>query len=125
MSIMNAYKRARKAIEALYGGVCNIVIYDDITDPETHLTEKGEVVIYENIPCKLSFETLKSNTASETYAEKGQGTKLFLNPELTIPPGAKIVVEQNGVVNAYSLSGEPAVYPSHQEVLLELFERWA
>lgn len=125
MNITGAYKRARKAIETLYGGVCSIVIYDDITDPETHLTEKGEVVIYENIPCKLSFETLKSNTASETYAEKGQGTKLFLNPELTIPSGAKIVVEQNGVVNAYSLSGEPAVYPSHQEIPLELFERWA
>lgn len=125
MSIDKAQIKARRAIESLYTGICNVIVYDDVTDPETHLTEKDEVVVFENIPCKLSFERVNSNVSSETYSEKGQGVKLFVNPELVVPPGSKIVVEQNNVVNAYKLSGEPAVYASHQEIPLELFERWA
>lgn len=117
--------KVRKAIESLYTGICNVIVYDDVTDPETHLTEKGEVVVFENIPCKLSFERVNSSVSSETYSEKGQGVKLFINPEMVVPPGSKIVVEQNNVVTAYKLSGEPAVYTSHQEIPLELFERWA
>lgn len=117
--------KVRKAIESLYTGICNVIVYDDVTDPETHLTEKGEVVVFENIPCKLSFERVNSSVSSETYSEKGQGVKLFVNPEMIVPPGSKIVVEQNNVVTAYKLSGEPAVYTSHQEIPLELFERWA
>lgn len=125
MSIDKAQIKVRRAIESLYTGICNVIVYDDVTDPETHLTEKDEVVVFENIPCKLSFERVNSNVSSETYSEKGQGVKLFVNPELVVPPGSKIVVEQNNVVNAYKLSGEPAVYASHQEIPLELFERWA
>ena len=117
--------KVRKAIESLYTGICNVIVYDDVTDPETHLTEKGEVVVFENIPCKLSFGRVNSSVSSETYSEKGQGVKLFINPEMVVPPGSKIVVEQNNVVTAYKLSGEPAVYTSHQEIPLELFERWA
>ena len=117
--------KVRKAIESLYTGICNVIVYDDVTDPETHLTEKGEVVVFENVPCKLSFERVNSSVSSETYSEKGQGVKLFVNPEMVVPPGSKIVVEQNNVVTAYKLSGEPAVYTSHQEIPLELFERWA
>ena len=117
--------KVRKAIESLYTGICNVIVYDDVTDPETHLTEKGEVVVFENVPCKLSFERVNSSVSSETYSEKGQGVKLFVNPEMVVPPGSKIVVEQNNVVTAYKLSGEPAVYTSHQEIPLEPFERWA
>lgn len=62
---------------------------------------------------------------SDTGAAISQGTKLFTVPEIQIKPGSKIIVTQNGVTTVYSSSGVPAVYPTHQEVILELFEGWA
>ncbi len=51
--------------------------------------------------------------------------KLFLAPEIRVNSGSRIAVTQNGISNEYCASGEPAVYDTHQEILLELAERWA
>ena len=74
---------------------------------------------------KLSFEKLNAVVQTDTAAKQTQGTKLFIAPEIKVKPGSKIVVEQNGVTTAYSASGVPAVYLSHAEIMLELFEGWA
>lgn len=120
-----AQKAARKAIESTYTGVCTIVERRDERDEKTKITRKAEVVVIENQPCKLSFESLKAVVQTETAAAISQSTKLFLAPEIKVNGGSKITVEQNGVTTAYSASGVPAVYPSHQEIMLELFEGWA
>lgn len=62
---------------------------------------------------------------TDTAAKLTQGTKLFIAPEIKIKPGSKIIVEQNGTTTEYSASGEPAVYFSHSEYMLELFKGWA
>ena len=62
---------------------------------------------------------------TDTAAKLTQGTKLFIAPEIKIKPGSKIIVEQNGTTTEYSASGVPAVYLSHAEIMLELFEGWA
>lgn len=54
-----------------------------------------------------------------------QTVKLFLKPEKIIEPGSKITVTQNGVTTDYASSGKPAVYETHQEVILELKEKWS
>ena len=71
------------------------------------------------------IEKLDATAQTETAASLTQGTKLFLPPNVEIKAGSKIIVEQDGVKNAYSASGVPAVYPTHQEIILTLFERWA
>lgn len=50
---------------------------------------------------------------------------LFIAPEVTISPGSKIVITHEGRTGEYSQSGIPAVYPTHQEIVLTVFERWA
>lgn len=79
----------------------------------------------ENQPCRVSFEsnstTVKSN---DTVYEKPQSIKLFIAPELIIKAGSKIVVAQNGRTEAYKSAGPPRVYTTHQEIVLEHFERW-
>ena len=42
-----------------------------------------------------------------------------------MPAGSKIVVTQEGRTAAYARSGEPAVYSSHQEIVLVPFEEYA
>lgn len=121
-----ARKAARKAIEnTYYSGVCTIVERRDVRDEKTKITRKAEVIVIENQPCKLSFESLKAVIQTETAAAITQSTKLFISPEITVNSGSKIIVEQDGVKTAYSASGVAAVYPTHQEIMLELFEDWA
>jgi hypothetical protein len=120
-----AQKAARKAIESTYyTGVCTIIEYQEVTD-ENKITRQEEVTVIENQPCKLSFEKLNAVVQTDTAAASSQGTKLFISPEVVVNAGSKIVVEQNGVKTEYSASGEPAVYPSHKEIMLELFKGWA
>lgn len=120
-----AQKAARKAIESTYTGLCTIVERRDVRDEKTKITRKSEITVIENQPCKLSFESIKAAVQTETAAAIAQSTKLFIAPEIRVESGSKIIVEQNGVKAEYSASGEPAVYLSHQEIMLELFEGWA
>jgi hypothetical protein len=57
-AIEKARQRARKAIESMYEGRCTIEGYEKYTDPNTHITKTRKVTIFENEPCKLSFEKL-------------------------------------------------------------------
>lgn len=125
VNVAAARKAARKAIESTYEGVCSIVEYKAVTDSETKITRHKEITVLEEQPCKLSFEKLNAVVQTDTAAAISQGTKLFISPEITINSGSKIVVVQNGVTGEYSASGEPAVYASHQEIVLQQFKGWA
>lgn len=120
------FNKARKAIESTYIGVCTIIERRDFRDEKTKITRKNkEISIAENQPCKLSFEKLNTAVQTDTAAKISQGTKLFIAPEIKIKAGSKIIVEQNGAKTEYFSSGEPAVYRSHQEIILELFKEWS
>ena len=54
-----------------------------------------------------------------------QTIKLFIAPEIDIKPGSKIDVTHLGVTTSYKRSGNPAVYHTHQEIMLELWENYA
>lgn len=123
---MKALKSARKATEKLYTGLCSVYVLDTVRDPDTKQSKQTERLMLESQPCRISFEsnstTVKSN---DTVYEKPQSIKLFIAPELIIKAGSKIVVTQNERTETYKSSGVPRVYVTHQEVALELFERWA
>jgi len=116
---------ARKAIEANYFGTLTVTEMKKEKDVKSKLTKTGPVVVLENQPCKLSFETLQATVQTDSAATATQITKLFVSPDVSIKAGSKITVTQNGVTTDYTHSGIPAVYPTHQEIVLELFERWA
>lgn len=125
-AIQAAYKAVQKAIvSAYYTGTCTIIERRDVRDEKTKITRKSEVVVIENHPCKISYEKANAAVSSDAATAVSLNTKLFISPEIAINSGSKIVVEQNGVITEYCMSGEPAVYPTHKEVVLELFKEWA
>lgn len=124
-AIKAAQQRARTAIEATYFGTLTVREMQKVKDDATKLTTQKEVVTLENVPCRLSFETLQAAVQSNSAATITQGTKLFLSPDVEIKPGSKLTVTQDGVTTDYVRSGFPAVYPTHQEIMLELFEQYA
>ena len=121
-----AWDNAKAAIEKTYDGICTVYIQDDVTDPDTHITNKSELAVFEELPCRISFRNndLIISKTSETASEKTQKVKLITYPDKAIPAGSKIMVTQYGVTRSYKSSGEPMVYYTHQEIVLELSDKW-
>lgn len=114
----------RKAVESLYTGRCTVSEYKPVMDNVSKITKNKEVVVLKDIPCRVSFKNVTA--ADLSYGNTvTQVIKLFVSPDVSIRDGSKIRVTQNGVTADYSKSGKPAVYPSHKEIILELFKGWA
>lgn len=120
----NKMVKARKAIESLYDGKCTITEHQKV-QKENKSTGFQDVIVQEEIPCRLSFKTVNNTNQTETAASIVQITKVFLAPEIQVKPGSKLTITQNGVTTDYKSSGEPAFYSTHQEIVLELFKGWA
>ncbi|CUH95882.1 hypothetical protein P22_1968 [Propionispora sp. 2/2-37] len=115
----------RKAIESMYAGVCTVYEYQSIKDPVTKITSQKEVAVLTDQPCRLSFKNITGTSSNDGAAAVTQEIKLFIAPEVTIKPGAKLTITQNGVTADYEGSGKPAVYTHHQEIILDLFKGYA
>lgn len=124
-AIQAAQKAARKAIEATYFGTLIVTEMKKVKDERSKLTKDEPIVVLENQPCKLSFEKLQTTNQSNSVATITQITKLFVSPDVSIKPGSKITVLQDNVTTDYTCSGVPAIYPTHQEIILELFKGFA
>jgi hypothetical protein len=117
--------KIRKIIESMYDGTCTITEHQKVKK-ENKSTGFQDVVVLESEPCRLSFKTISNTNHTDTAASAvTQITKVFLAPEIQVKPGSKLTITQNGVTNEYKSSGEPAIYSTHQEIILELFKGWA
>lgn len=119
--MVNAQKTA---LEKLWTDTCTVTQRIKTVDSTTKLTGWTETAIYTDIPCKLSFESYPS-TAGDPVAAVTQGVKLFIDPTLSIPAGCKITVTRGSNTFHYKASGQPAIFHNHQEINLELFDKWA
>lgn len=117
--------RYRRAIEQLYTGRMTVMERCGIKDDTTKRTGFKDVVVYADIPCRLSYSGTPVNTAENGAYRMEQEIKLFCAPELDIKPGSKITVTQNGVTRAYIHGGKSAVYSAHMEISLELEGEYA
>ena len=120
-----AQERARKTIEETYFGTLTVTELQKVKDPKTGITKSKEAVTLEGQPCRLSFKTVQSTSQNDAAAELVQVTKLFVSPDVDIKAGSKLTITQEGVTTDYAYSGVAAVYPTHQEIVLQLFERYA
>lgn len=116
--------KTRKAIERLYNGTCTVTEHQEY-EKDNGSTGFRDVVVLENEPCHLSFSNTSSTKEGEAAATVSQVTELFISPDVEIAPGSKITVTQNGVTTDYTRSGKAAVYSTHQQIVLELWEGWS
>lgn len=121
-----ARRRHRETVEGEYDGKCTVYGYGKVTDDETKLTRKNvEIIVAEDVPCHLSYSSKNVADADGITVSRQQSIRLFMAPEVSVKAGSKVVVTQNGVTAVYKNSGEPAIYPSHQEIELELYKEKA
>ncbi len=124
-AINQARLQARRAMELLYEHTCTVIEYRKVKNPVTKITEMKEIAVLENQPCKLSFFTSKAANQTESANQVTQVIKLFVAPEIIIKEGSKLVITHNGKVSEYKNSGVPSIFPTHQEIVLELFKGWS
>ena len=117
-AIRQARMLARKMQEELYDGRATVTESQKVKDEKTKLTSTEEVIVLEDEPCRLSYSNVSTTDQTESVAKTSQIIKLFMSPETKIKPGAKITVTQAGVTETYECSGTPAVYETHQEIIL-------
>ena len=118
-------RAVQTALARLWTDRCTIYGQKDVSVLGSHLTNFQPVVLAEDVPCKLSFESL-TVTTGDGVATVGQSVKLFLALEVQVFAGCKIVVTRpDGTELTYGQSGLPGVFHNHQEILLEPFRGWA
>lgn len=105
----------RKALEFLYTDKATITGIKMIKDPDTKVQKKIPVSLYENIPCRLSFSPDVVPTKEGLNYSTERKDKMFVSPEISVEPGAKIkIIKSTGQVFEYVI-GEIKAYPTHNE----------
>ena len=116
------YRAHRRVIERLYEDRASISRYAEYEDPNTTETKLDLVLVYENVPCRLSRIGMGTNRQTETVNEIAYETKLFISPDYEIKQGDVIEVTRGTVTRVYK-AGEPIVYLTHQEISLQREDR--
>lgn len=117
------YRRHRKAIEKLYTDSATIYRYANEKDPNTKVTSKVPQAVYTDQPCRMSQNALATNDQTEAQNQIRYETKLFIAPELELQQGDMLQVTRGTLTRKYE-TGEPFLYPTHQEVSIQRKE-WA
>lgn len=113
------------ALTKLWTDICTVYTREKTLNETTKRIEFSEVIQVSNQPCRVSYRTL-GTVASRDYAPGvTMQIKLFISSTVNIPAGSKITVTRGDMVMTYKNSGNAAVYSTHQEIPLELFEEWA
>ena len=96
VNLEKKFAAARAALERFYSDTCTVYVQQE-AESDDCLTRFENKVLYADQPCRLSFSS--STTASgDTVAAVSQNVKLFVSPELVIPPGSRIDVLRPGEV---------------------------
>ena len=112
------YSAHRRAIERLYTDVVDIYRYENVKDTNTGVTRKEAILKYEKQPCRISQRALAATNQTEAQNNINYEPKLFISPELVLTQGDLVRAARGSVERRYE-AGEPFIYPTHQEALLQ------
>lgn len=125
MNIESARSIMREKIEQTYEDSCSVYEQTDVFDEKTKVKKGKRVAALEDEPCRLSFSRLEAGEKADPASAPSQTAKLFISPDIDIKTGCVLEIKHKGRTYEYERSGQPAVYSSHQEIVLQLRERWS
>ncbi len=119
-------ERVKKVLIPFYTDRCNV--YEKCVK-EGNFTGFEMKILYENAPCRMSA---KSYLFGENAGSRGDNVlkiskkiKLFFPPDYKIKPGCRIEVTHMGECTVFGKSGEMNLYPTHNEVMVEIEKDYA
>lgn len=118
---------AGNALRTLWKDQCTIQVAVEYTKPNK-AKSKRFVTLTENEPCKLSYNVRVNSPSVDTTmaAQVFQQAKLFIRPDLDVPAGSRITIatHANNHVLYFENSGVPSYFTNHQEIMLEVKQKW-
>lgn len=113
----------QKYADVMYTDTCNV--YNQQKIKVNNKTKFESVLVVENEPCRLSYDIPKIAVQTESSATLSNNAKLFISPNVEVVEGSRIEVVREGKTYQFKCSGMPSMYPTHQEIKLELSEVYA
>lgn len=113
----------QKFADIMYTDTCSI--YNQQKIKVNNKTKFESVLVVENEPCRLSYDSPKIAVQTESSANISNNVKLFISPQIDVAEGSRIEVVREGKTYQFKCSGMPSMYPTHQEIKLELSEVYA
>lgn len=107
-------------LETTYKDLVTIKEQREVERPNGSTTF-DEVTVAEDVPCRLSFTRVSNAEQGNGVAAVSTVVKLFISPDVAIRPGSKLEVTHQSKNDTFGLSGEPALYETHQEYVLLSF----
>jgi hypothetical protein len=109
----------RAAIESTYEGLATVYEMQNVKDPGN--PEDAATTGYDvgSRAVRTLSNLLPASTQTVTVNQVDYDAKLFISPDVTINPGSRITVVQNGMVFEGEQAGKPFRYPTHQEIKLK------
>lgn len=100
---------------------CTMTVTGFNSQKEQGITKQVEIVLLQDIPCRISQMGNRSTTGAD-YQANGYDMKLFCNLDTELPAGCKITVtDRNGHVRVFKQSNVPInQYLYHQEIAVKL-----
>ena len=98
----------RALLEQTYDGVMTVTgTRKQEVNGETVVTP--DAVLHENIPCALSFSGTPDSRTDANSGQISYQATIYCAPDLTVPAGCHIAVQQYGVTYRLKYSGESVV----------------
>jgi len=119
----------KSPLTRLWRDQCDIWVREPVICAQSGRTVFEERKLYADLPCRvsfrLSFETVSGvRQVGVGASTAAQAVKLFVQPDIVVPAGSKIVVKRRGHELVFANTGMPAVFEGHQELRMERFERF-
>lgn len=110
----NLINSDKELLEQTYDSIMNVYcIEQEYIDG---LLEEKESLLYENIPCGISFMSMNLTT-DDDLAHTESTIKIFCSDDYDIPAGAVIIINNNNKSVRYIRVGHAKHYMTHQELI--------
>lgn len=124
---LKALEKAKDIFESIFDISVDAYEYEEYT--EGNVTKFRENKYISGMKCGISYrdKALMGDDAGadgDIYMGVSKEMKLYLPVDVELKKGSKIILNLNGKEVCYKNSGEPAVYKTHQEVGIKLWDRW-
>ena len=115
---------SKKILSRMWTDSLTVTEDQEVTNPDGS-TGYEPVIVLEGQPCKLSFSSSPSARRTDTDAPLSQFIKIFLDNDITINPGSRIIITRGDRVFEFRQSGIPAIFSGHQEIELTTVKEFA
>jgi len=122
--MLQTAEMVKHAMHKLYIGRCTVKCAEKSLKANKS-TQITWLTKYECVPCRLSFESRQAVYEKGLGFEADKQAVVFLDRCLEIPPGSRLIITQNCRTDTYTISGKISLYPSHQEIPVELLKEMA